>query len=55
MCKQKQMKLKKLRLNAHNLAIETGRYCKPTIPANGRFCKACKDKVEDELHSYISQ
>ena len=36
--------LRKLRLSAHSLAIETGRYCKPTIPANERFCKACKDK-----------
>jgi hypothetical protein len=42
--------LTKLRLSAHSLAIETGRYCKPTIPANERFCKACKDKVEDEHH-----
>ena len=40
--------LTNLRLSAHSLAIETGRYCKLTIPANERFCKACKDKVEDE-------
>jgi hypothetical protein len=45
--------LTKLRLSAHSLAIETGRYCKPTIPANERFCKACKDKVEDEHHFLI--
>jgi hypothetical protein len=45
--------LTKLRLSAHNLAIETGRYCKPTIRANERFCKACKDKVEDEHHFLI--
>ena len=36
--------LTKLILSAHSLAIETGRYCKPTIPANERFCKACKDE-----------
>jgi hypothetical protein len=36
--------LTNLRLSTHSLAIETGRYCKPTIPANERFCKACKDK-----------
>jgi hypothetical protein len=41
------------RLSAHSLAIETGRYCKPTIPANEKFCKACKDKVEDEHHFLI--
>jgi hypothetical protein len=45
--------LAKLRLSAHILAIETGRFCKPTIPANERFCKACKDKVEDEHHFLI--
>ena len=47
--------LTKLRLSAHSLAtcIETDRYCKPTIPANERFCKACKEKVEDEHHFLI--
>jgi hypothetical protein len=45
--------LTQLRLSAHSLAIETGRYCKPTIPANERFCKAFKDKVEDEHHFLI--
>ena len=45
--------LAKLRLSAHILAIETGSFCKPTIPANERFCKACKDKVEDEHHFLI--
>jgi hypothetical protein len=45
--------LTKLRLSTQSLAIETGRYCKPKIPANERFCKACKDKVEDEYHFLI--
>jgi hypothetical protein len=45
--------LAKLRLSAHSLAIEIGRYCKPTIPANERFCKACKEKVEDGHHFLI--
>lgn len=43
-------KLTKLRLSAHSLAIETGRYSKPITPAEERFCKSCKSKVEDELH-----
>ena len=47
------LNLTKLRLSAHNLAIETGRYCKPIIPANERYCKSCKDKVEDEHHFLI--
>ena len=46
-------KLTKLRLSAHSLAIETGRYGKPITPANERFCKSCKDKVEDENHFLI--
>ena len=45
--------LTKLRLSAHSLAIETGRYCKPIIPANERFCFSCKNKVEDECHFLI--
>ena len=40
----------KIRISAHSLAIETGRYCKPNIAANERFCKFCKDQVEDEIH-----
>ena len=40
--------LTRLRLSAHSLAIETGRYCKPLIPANERYCVSCKNKVEDE-------
>ena len=40
----------KIRISAHSLAIETGRYCKPKILANERFCKFCKDQVEDEIH-----
>jgi hypothetical protein len=31
------------------LAIETGRYSKPKTPHNERFCKFCKDQVEDEF------
>jgi hypothetical protein len=44
--------LTNLILSTHSLAMETGRHCKPTIPANERFCKACKDKVEDELNFF---
>ena len=31
-------KLTKLRISAHSLAIETGRYCKPVVPSDRRFC-----------------
>ena len=32
------------------MAIETGRYSKSKTPHNERFCKFCKDQVEDESH-----
>jgi len=43
-------KLSKLRISAHSLAIETGRYSKPKTPPNERFCKFCINQVEDEHH-----
>jgi hypothetical protein len=42
--------LTKLRISSHPLAIETGRYSKPKTPHNERFCKFCKDQVEDKSH-----
>ena len=33
--------------------IETGRYKKPKIPKEERFCPFCADKVEDEVHFLI--
>jgi hypothetical protein len=36
------------------LAIETGRYSKPKTPHNERFCKFCKDQVEDESHVLLT-
>ena len=42
--------LTRIRIGAHSLAIEIGRYSKPKIPSNQRFCMFCKDKVEDEVH-----
>ena len=46
--------LTKIRLSCHPLAIETGRYSKPYTPAEERFCKYCKDVVEDEKHFTLS-
>ena len=40
----------KIRISAHQLAIETGRYMKPPLPVPERFGKNCKNKVEDEKH-----
>ena len=40
----------KLRISAHNLAIETGRYAKPiATPIDKRLCFHCK-QVENEYH-----
>lgn len=40
--------LTKIKVSAHSLAIETGRYSRPNIPASERFCKFCKNVMEDE-------
>ena len=50
--KELRNKLTKLRISAHSLAIETGRYSKPKIPRNERFCKFCVNEIEDEIHFF---
>ena len=42
----------KLRLSAHNLLIETGRYAKPrSLPRSERICKNCNlNCIENEFH-----
>ena len=41
----------KLRVSAHKLMIERGRYCSPKIPVEDRICKLCdSNEVEDEFH-----
>ena len=43
----------KLRISAHKLNIETGRY--RNIPAEHRYCNLCKNNcVEDEIHFSMS-
>ena len=46
--------LAKLRVSAHNLQIETGRFSKNKTPRDERFCPYCKTlnifTVEDEVH-----
>ena len=42
--------LSKIRLSAHSLAIETGRYNKPFTSAEERYCKYCLNQVENEKH-----
>ena len=40
----------RIRTSAHSLAIETGRYSRPVIPADRRFCRYCPEEVENEIH-----
>ena len=43
-----------LRISAHTLAIERGRYIRPIIPPEQRLCTYCpNDKIEDEYHFLI--
>ena len=35
----------KLRISAHTLQIELGRYSVPKVPADKRFCKICESKL----------
>ena len=44
--------ISKLRLSAHNLLIETGRYAKPrSLPRSERICKHCNfNCIENKFH-----
>ena len=44
----------KLRISAHKLNIESGRYTIPKTPANLRFCPFCPDQVESEMHLVLN-
>ncbi len=44
-----------LRISAHKLAIEMGRYSRPPTPADQRLCLNCEtSQVEDE-YQYLTQ
>ena len=42
--------LTKLRISAHSLHIETGRYSRPPVPRDKRVCYSCKQFIENENH-----
>ena len=52
---EKRKYFSKLRVSAHDLHIETGRYKKPTkTPVSERICHLCSsDEIEDEYHVII--
>ena len=45
--------LSRLRISAHNLEIERGRYTRPITPIENRICNLCKLETGDEIHFLI--
>ena len=44
----------KLRISAHKLDIEMGRYAKPKVAPENRKCQQCSlNKIEDEFHMFM--
>ena len=49
--RQKRRNFTKLRISAHHLEIETGRYTNPSTPRSERKCKSCSlNVIGDEKH-----
>ena len=49
--KNKRRHLTKLRISAHHLPIEKGRYSRPVTPRDQRFCQSCDMmSIGDEFH-----
>ena len=43
----------RIRVSAHELEIERGRWRRPRVPAEERHCRHCRDMVEDEEHFIV--
>lgn len=43
----------RFRLSSHSLSVETGRWRRPCIPRDQRFCPFCPGIMEDEFHFLI--
>ena len=56
-CRKIRSSMTSLRVVAHKLEVESGRYCKPSVPRNMRYCSLCLSKgkyvVGDEYHMVI--
>ena len=37
-------------MSSHRLRVETGRWERPKLPREQRFCYICESKIEDEFH-----
>ena len=46
------IELTKIRISAHDLSTERGRYFRPRIPREQRICVQCS-QVEDEEHFFL--
>ena len=42
--------LSRLILSSHSLCVETGRWARPIMPLERRYCNFCQHKLEDEYH-----
>ena len=52
--RKKRVNLTRIRISAHRLEIENGRYSRPVVNTSERYCKVCnKNLVEDEKHFII--
>ena len=50
-CFKKRQYMTRLRISAHDLRIESGRYCRPPLPTDSRLCMFCESGcVENEEH-----
>ena len=56
-CRKIRSSMTSLRVSAHKLEVESGRYCKPSVPRNMTYCSLCLSKgkyvVGDEYHMVI--
>ena len=48
--KKHRMALTRLLVSSHRLHVETGRWERPVIPREHRYCQHCPSKIEDEFH-----
>ena len=51
--KQHRMALCRLIVSSHSLKCESGRWARPVVPAERRYCFKCPNKIEDEYHFLV--
>jgi hypothetical protein len=48
--KSHRVALTRLIVSSHRLRVETGRWERPVVPPESRYCPSCPGKIEDEFH-----